>query len=77
MLEQALWDEEAAIVLVVLCPLLDDVAQIVNNVLDRFVAVLALLGDNHVVRVGLEGTLHRQVGWLLAHESDEVPVLNC
>ena len=75
-LEEALWDEDASIVLLSFGSLLDDVTEVVNDVFDRLVAVLALFGDDHEVGMGLEGTLDCEVGWLLAHESDEVPVLD-
>ena len=75
-LEEALWDEDASIVLISFGSPLDDVTEVVDDIFDRFVAVLALFGNDHVVGMGLEGTLNCEMGWVLAHESDEVPVLD-
>lgn len=61
MLQESLWDEDTSIVLAALGSFLDDVTEVVDYVLDGLIAVLALLGNDHVVGMGLESTLNCEV----------------
>ena len=74
--EETFGDDNATVVLVLVGSGGDDISNVVDDVLEGLETVGALLGDDHDVRLGLEGTLEGQVGRLLAHKSDKVPVLD-
>ena len=58
MLQKSLWNEDTSVILAGLGSFLDDVAKIVDDVLDGLIAILALLRNDHEVGVGLESTLN-------------------
>lgn len=75
--EKALRDQNAAIVLASFGTTADQVTDVVNDIFETLMTILALLRHNDKVRRGLQGALDRYMRWALAHEADEVPVLDC
>ena len=74
--EKTLRNQDAAVVLAGFGASADQITDVVNNTLETPVAILALLGYNDEVGLGLEGALNSHVRRGLTHEADEVPVLD-
>mmetsp|Transcript_36969 Transcript_36969/g.56634 ORF Transcript_36969/g.56634 Transcript_36969/m.56634 type:complete len:290 (-) Transcript_36969:2350-3219(-) len=74
--EQTLRDEDSTVVLALCRSFFNDVGNPVDDIWKILSTEGAFLGDNNHVRMGLEGALQGQVGGILAHQTDEVPVLD-
>lgn len=74
--QKTLRDDYTPIVLSLGSPLANSVANAVHDVGESLSAIGALFRDYHHVGTRLERTLEGQVGRLLTHKSDEVPVLD-
>ena len=74
--KESFWDNDTSIVLSYGGSLADDVTNVVDDILQTLVTILAFLGDDTVVRRRLQGTLDSQMRGLFTHETDEVPVLD-
>lgn len=74
--QKTLRDQYATVVLLLVSSVFDGVADSVDDVLEGLLLAVGFLTDDDHVGAGLESTLDSEVGWLLTHQSDEVPVLD-
>lgn len=75
--QKPLRNQNTSVVVTLLGPFSNSVTNAVHDVLKSFLPRVALLRHDDHVGAGLHGALQSQVRRLLAHQTNEVPVLDC
>jgi len=74
--EKTFWNENSSEIFAIFGSFNNDIANSIDNVIESFSSVGALLWNDGHVWMGSEGTFKSKMRWVLAHQPDEVPIFD-